>query len=165
MPKMPKMPDLIKDRSVKTTFETLKPSGPGIGMGEKAGSETIAQKSGAVGRNRPPVEHQFKPGNCANPGGKPVGSRNRLQGDFLRELSADFELHGKSAIIECRMTKPDVYVRMIASLMPKELEITRPLDGLNEEELIAAVAALQSFVSSQGIGSGISVAPVSQSTH
>ena len=162
---MPKKPGPPKSASVKTTFETLKPSGLGTGVGEKSGSETLTQKSGAVGNKRPPVEHQFKPGNNANPGGKPVASRNRLQGDFLRDLANDFELHGKKAIIECRETKPEIYIKVIASLMPKELEITRPLDGLNEEELIAAVAALQSFVNSQSIGSGISVAPISQSTH
>ena len=37
----------------------------------------MAQKTGTkreVGYKKPPVEHQFKPGNNANPGGRPKGS-------------------------------------------------------------------------------------------
>ena len=91
-------------------------------------------------------KHGFKPGQSGNPGGKPVGSRNRLQGDFMREMADDFAEHGKTAIIACRTEKPDVYVKVIASLMPRELEIKQPLDDLSEDELIAGVAALQAFL-------------------
>ena len=157
--KTDKKPAKPKKAIVKTTIEPIKPSGLGESVGE------VAQNQRKVGYKNPPINHQFKPGLSPNPGGKPVASRNKLQGDFLRDLANDFEAHGKKAIIKCREDKPDVYIKVIASLMPKELEITRPLDGLNEEELIAAVAALQSFVNSQSIGSGISVASVSQSTH
>ena len=66
---------------------------------------------------------QFKPGASPNPGGKPVGSRNSLQGDFMRELADDFKLHGKAAIITTRTEQPAQYLKIVASLMPKELEI------------------------------------------
>ena len=88
----------------------------------------------------------FEKGKSGNPGGKPVGSRNRLQGDFMREMADDFAEHGKAAIVQCRTEKPDVYVKVIASLMPRELEIKQPLDDLSEDELIAGVAALQAFL-------------------
>lgn len=91
----------------------------------------------------------FESGKSGNPGGKPVGSRNKLQGDFMREMAADFAEHGKTAIIACRTEKPDVYVKVIASLMPRELEIKQPLDDLSEDELIAGVAALQAFLGNQ----------------
>jgi len=103
----------------------------------------IPQKQGNVGYKKPPVEHQFKPGNLANPGGKPVGARNRLQGDFLRELSEDFAENGKTAIIQCRTEKPDVYIKVVASLMPKELEIKRPLEELSDDELASLVDVLR----------------------
>ena len=86
---------------------------------------------------------RFKPGTSPNPGGKPVGARNRLQADFLNALAEDFEVNGKEAVRRCREEKPDVYLRIIASLMPKELEIKRPLDDLTNEELDAAIVILR----------------------
>ena len=103
----------------------------------------IPQKQGIVGYKKPPVATQFKPGQSPNPGGKPVGSRNKLQGDFMRALSEDFAAHGKAAIAQCRAEKPDVYLRIVASLFPNELEVKRPLDDLSDEELENAIALLR----------------------
>ena len=115
--------------------------------------KVLAQKTRGkdyvVGDKRPPVEYQFKPGNLANPGGKPVGTRNRLQGGFMRDLADDWDAHGKLAIQQCREKSPETYIRVVASLMPKELEIKQPLDELSEDELIAGVAALQLYLSRQ----------------
>lgn len=97
---------------------------------------------------------QFKPGVSPNPGGKPVGSRNALQGDFMRALAEDFAAHGIAAIQETRENSPAQYVKIVASLMPKELEIKRPLEDLSDDDLIAGVAALQSYLDAEGSGSG-----------
>jgi hypothetical protein len=97
---------------------------------------------------------QFKKGQAANPGGKPVGSRNRLQGDFLRDLAEDFAQHGKAAITKTRTQQPAQYLKIVASLMPKELEIKRPLEDLSDDDLIAGVAALQSYLNAHGIAEG-----------
>lgn len=91
-------------------------------------------------------KYGYKKGQSGNPGGKPVGARNRLQGDLMRALSEDFAVHGKTAIIACRTEKPDVYVKVIASLMPRGLEIKQPLDGLTDEELEAGIALLQEYL-------------------
>ena len=53
--------------------------------------------------------------------GRPLGSRNRLGTAFLEALQRDFEQHGPSAIAECREKKPDKYVAICASLLPKEV--------------------------------------------
>ena len=103
----------------------------------------IPQKQGIVGYKNPPAKTQFKPGQSGNPSGKPIGSRNRLQGEFMRELAEDFAAHGKAAIAQCRMEKPDVYLKVVASLLPKELEIKRPLEDLSDEELDNAIAFLR----------------------
>ena len=97
---------------------------------------------------------QFKPGQTPNPGGKPVGTRNALQGDFMRALAEDFAIHGKVAISDTRTASPAQYLKIVASLMPKELEIKRPLEDMTDDDLIAGVAALQSFVNAQGSGNG-----------
>lgn len=99
-------------------------------------------------------ENQFKQGTSGNPGGKPAGARNRIQGDFMRALADDFEEHGKDAIIACRTDKPDQYLKIVASLMPKELEVKKPLEDLTDDELIAGVAALQRLLNAEGTGEG-----------
>ena len=116
---------------------------PKTNSGQGDDINEIPQKQGIFGYKKPPIASQFKPGQSGNPGGKPVGSRNRLQGDFMRALSEDFAAHGKEAIIQCRAEKPDVYLRIVASLFPKELEVKRPLDDLSDEELENAIALLR----------------------
>lgn len=92
----------------------------------------------------PPKEHQFKPGVSANPGGKPLGARNRLTAYFLNRLADDFEKHGKKAIEEAREKDPMGYIKAIGALMPKQIEQTQPLDDLTDAELVAAIALLRS---------------------
>ena len=116
---------------------------PKTNSGQDDDIAEIPQKQGIVGYKRPPVAGQFKPGRSGNPGGKPVGSRNKLQGDFMRALSEDFAEHGKAAIAQCRMEKPDVYLRIVASLFPKDMEVQHPLDDLSDEELENAIALLR----------------------
>lgn len=82
----------------------------------------------------------FQPGQSGNPKGRPPGSKNKLQEDFLKALVEDFGVGGKEAIVQCRLEKPDAYLKVIASLMPKELEISHPADGLSDDELAAVLA-------------------------
>jgi hypothetical protein len=76
----------------------------------------------------------FKPG-AANTAGRPRGSRNRLQGDFLRALAADFAEHGEGVIKIVRMEKPSEYLRIVASLMPKELTVESVFADLDDAAL------------------------------
>lgn len=110
-------------------------------------------ETGKVGYKHPPVEAQFKAGNRANPGGKPVKSRNRLQGDFVRRLADDFERYGIYAIARARHDDPLGYLRVIASLLPKELESTHPLDEFTDEQLDAAVLTIRTILAAQSDGS------------
>jgi hypothetical protein len=87
-----------------------------------------------------------------NAGGKPVGARNALQGDFMRALAEDFAEHGAQAIVETRQNSPAQYLKIVASLMPKELEIKRPLEDISDDELAAAYSTLQSLVNGAGAG-------------
>ena len=96
----------------------------------------------------------FQPGQSANPGGKPVGARNRLTAAFLNALAADFDEHGKSAIVKCREDKPEAYIKAIAALCPKEIEVKRPLEEMSADELLDAVRALQSFLATGAVAEG-----------
>jgi hypothetical protein len=68
-----------------------------------------------------PIEDtQFKVGNPGGPG-RPVGSKNRLSEYFLYELADHFEKYGRVAIERICEDSPGEYLRIIASLIPKEL--------------------------------------------
>ncbi len=103
----------------------------------------------------PPVEHRFKAGQSANPGGKPKAARNRLQTKFLYDLAEDFEQHGKKAIQDARESDPMRYIQVVAALMPKQVEETKPMDDITDAELIAGIAVLRGQLSSSA-GEGTS---------
>lgn len=105
----------------------------------------------------PRTDHliRFKPGNRANPGGKPVGTRNRLQGDFMRRLADDFERFGIYAIARMRRDDPSGYVRAVVALMPKELEVRRSLDELTDEQLDAALIAARALLACSDLRTGM----------
>src|SRR5262245_48593252 len=48
-------------------------------------------------------------------------SRNKLSEDFVAALYNDFQEHGSAAIAACRAEKPDVYIRVIAGILPKDM--------------------------------------------
>ena len=132
-------------------------------------TSNFAQKQGSipsapVGFKNPPVEHRFKPGVSANPGGKPLKSRNKLQGDFFRELADDFNVKGKDAIKAMREERPADYIKVIASLTPRELEVTHsPLEDMSTEALEAAIAAVQGLLANQPKGDVLDVVAKEQS--
>src|SRR5262249_34135359 len=55
--------------------------------------------------------------------GRMKGSRNKLGADFLYALQRDFEQHGEETIRIARVEKPVEYLKVIASVLPKEFEI------------------------------------------
>src|SRR4029079_15973917 len=83
----------------------------------------------------------YKPGQSGNPAGRPRNARNKISTAFLEALAADYEEHGAAAIKIMRMEKPADYVRVSASLMPRELEITSTqLTEVSDDELDVFIA-------------------------
>lgn len=85
----------------------------------------------------------FPPGVSGNPGGKAVGARNRLQGDFLNALAEHFAEHGKEAIGRVYQENPVAYVRAVASLMPRQFEAADPFEGLENEDIRTLIAIVR----------------------
>ena len=56
--------------------------------------------------------------------GRPLGSRQRLATSFLNAMRKDFDKHGVAAIQRAREEDPVAYMRTIASLLPKELDLS-----------------------------------------
>jgi hypothetical protein len=86
--------------------------------------------------------NQFQPGNRS--GGRPVGARNKLQRDLLEALAADFQEHGPGVIRIARIEKPVEYLKVIASVLPRELVVEQNvLAELTDEEVANHIALLQ----------------------
>lgn len=101
---------------------------------------------------------RFKPGQSGNPGGQAKGTRRMLNAAFLKALSKDFDKHGEEAIKNAREDDPVGYVKVIASLLPKQVEETKPLEDVSDAELAAAIALLRSqLAANAGEGAGATI--------
>jgi len=79
------------------------------------------QETGQV--ERADFATRFKPGETRNPNGRPKGSRHKLDECFVKALYEDFKEGGVDAIRACRTDKPDVYLNVIAKVLPKQVEM------------------------------------------
>ena len=89
----------------------------------------------------------WQPGVSGNPKGRPKGSLNRIQALFYDDLLADWQNHGMEAIERMRIDSPKAYVQVVASILPKALEIetdgtrwvtnANPAGGLSTAEWLA----------------------------
>lgn len=95
----------------------------------------------------------FKPGNNANPVGRPKGSRNALGEDFLSKLQEDFKEHGVAAIQTVRAERPHEYLKVVASILPKQIDVkTTAVEEMSDDDLAAGIAALQRVLAAQATG-------------
>lgn len=105
----------------------------------------------------PDVLEKFKwqPGQSANPNGRPKGSRNKLGEDFISAVAADFEKHGAATIKLVREERPHEYLKVVAGILPKELNVrTNALEELSEDDLAVAIDALRSALALKAPGAG-----------
>jgi hypothetical protein len=71
---------------------------------------------------------QFKPDDPrTKTGGRRKGSRDRIESKMLEAIARDFEEHGEEAIKICRVERPTEYLKLVASLLPREVEAS--IDG------------------------------------
>ena len=80
-------------------------------------SETITQA------DRDTTTGRFLPGNSGNGGRKP-GSRNKLGEQFIADLRDAWHEHGPTALARCATEEPAQFVRVVASLMPRDIDLT-----------------------------------------
>lgn len=102
---------------------------------------------------KPRIGKPFEPGNSANPAGRPKGARNKLGEQFLSDMYADWQINGTAVIASVRQEKPDVYLKVVASILPKELNIkVSELDDLSDADLDRRIAAIAKTIVEAGNG-------------
>lgn len=87
--------------------------------------------------------------------GRPVGARNKLGEAFIQALHEDFEEHGVVAIQTVRAQKPDQYLKVIASLLPKDvnLNVNNEIE-MTDDELRERIRSLADSIAPFLAGAG-----------
>lgn len=107
-----------------------------------------ARKTKTSQRPEKDEKGRFLSGNNGGPG-RPKGSRNKLTEAFWDDLHAAWTKQGKDAIDRMIAEKPGDFVRVVASQMPKELNVnTSPLNDLSDDELAGLLDAVRGLVAS-----------------
>jgi Family of unknown function (DUF5681) len=94
------------------------------------------------------------PGHSGNPSGRPKGSRNKLSEAFLQVLADDFDLHGQGVVEKVRTERPHDYLKIVASIMPKQMELeevrrsARRAEDMTDDELVAVIDELEAQIRS-----------------
>lgn len=81
-------------------------------------------------RNPSPLT-RFQAGNNGGAHRK-KGARDRITSKFLEELAEVWDLNGRPAIEAMLMFDTTKFVQMVADLVPKEVEIKRPMHGVDD---------------------------------
>ena len=93
----------------------------------------------------------FQPGNNANPKGRPRGSRNKISEEFIAALCEDFEQHGVDVIEAVRTECPADYLKIIASIVPKEVNVSASsLEDLSDYARFDALEAVRTLMTGMG---------------
>ena len=100
--------------------------------GEGTPGKSPAKKWDKRDNLRPP----WKPGQSGNPKGRAKGVRNKLSESVFADILKDWDAHGPEAIERVRQASPDVYLRVVASMLPKQMDVqVSQLEELTDEQL------------------------------
>ncbi|WP_292157728.1 hypothetical protein [Mesorhizobium sp.] len=79
------------------------------------------------------------------PSGRPKRTKKTLADGFLEAIRADFRAHGAGVIAEVRTEKPDQYLKIVLSVLPKDVNINN-LDALSDDEIRQRIRGLEAVL-------------------
>jgi len=96
----------------------------------------------------------FRRGVSGNPHGNRHRTRHLLNQEFMQALLLNFRHEGKRAIEKVARNQPAVYVKILALLVPREMQVeqTNRIKQMTDEELEAAVEILQGMIDAKLAG-------------
>ena len=112
-------------------------------------ARSMADEAGAGPARRKTRPARRKPaGEAAAPTPRPKRPKKTLGDDFLAAVRADFRAHGAGVIAEVRADKPDQYLKIVLSVLPKDFDVAavNHLDALSDEPIRSRIRALEAVV-------------------
>jgi hypothetical protein len=106
-----------------------------------------------------PSATAWKPGQSGNPKRRALGSRHKLNEKFILALHDDFVEHGAAVIEKVRIRKPEIYLKVIASILPRELHVKdqSAFEGMSIEQIDETLSAIKTVIATSapaGLGEG-----------
>jgi hypothetical protein len=93
---------------------------------------------------------RFVPGNSG--GGRTKGARHKLGEAFLEAMLENWAEHGAETIETVRTERPQDYLKVVASILPKELNVkVSELDELTDDQLRGQLARVVAQLAAAGI--------------
>jgi hypothetical protein len=83
----------------------------------------------------PRSDTQFKRGNPD----RPKGARSKLSDAFIQAISTDFEEHGLKALVEMREKRAGDYIKVVASLLPRDAKLELQTRNLGLVDLLSDI--------------------------
>ncbi len=96
---------------------------------------------------------KFQKGNKLG-AGRPRGSRDKITQAFLNDLEAHWRKNGKSALDEALKKAPESYVKVVASLLPKDVNLNTNV-GETFLEILKAIDEKRLGASGSVVASGV----------
>jgi hypothetical protein len=93
-----------------------------------------------------PTSTSWQVGQSGNTSRKATQARDRVSQRLLNDLREDWEIHGKKAIEDVRLSSPEAYCKLVVSVLPREVivksDIEATLADMTLEDVRAELEAL-----------------------
>src|ERR1700761_1560536 len=84
----------------------------------------------------------FKKGQSGNLSGRPKGSKNKLTEALWHDFADAWHTHGARALETVAKDEPGTFVKVAASVMPKDLHVTTSIEDMTDEERLSRIREL-----------------------